>query len=468
MKETSSNHHIPIRTYPTNQNHAFKPNLNVPLLTKILCASLDARSTKPQSLKRKATGNFEDGHPSKRSRTSSGVQNHHDDEILADLSNIEPSLRVRVEYPRFVNQIVSTSSSGEAVPVLRHALSIRYSVSNPQSAGLANPDDVTLNIWNREDKELRDAVSSLLNASEESIDLGAINLGTHNGSAVCVSADTNNPFATENWLLVIPSLSIDMGTYDMSSESSADLVLAILMLRQAGKVRVETTLRMNLSPREHDDDFPFTLELEIKAFVMFPSILEPFPLRKSSRKEVSALEDARRRLLTIVYLPEGMESNAHENAVTVSTFYSMMEPAPEIPSQQAIDAMQPAVLSPTLLPFQRRSVAWLLNREGMQVTHDGLIVPQTSSLQFSFWREVKEGERTLYFNRLSGQLAEYAPESPLIYGGMLAEEPGLGKTVETIALILLNPAPSHWNPTLTRWDPIGCLDIKAVKVWPSV
>lgn len=53
---------------------------------------------------------------------------------------------------------------------------------------------------------------------------------------------------------------------------------------------------------------------------------------------------------------------------------------------------------------------------------------------------------------------------PTICGGMLAEEPGLAKTVETIALILMNPAQPSWNPMLTRSDLQGRADINPVRV----
>jgi E3 ubiquitin-protein ligase SHPRH len=183
------------------------------------------------------------------------------------------------------------------------------------------------------------------------------------------------------------------------------------------------------------------------------------------KRDFVALEDSQRRLLRAAYLPEDVVSTDVPHPITVSTFYAIMDSAPHLPSQKAIDALQPEALLPTLLPFQRRSVAWLLEKEGMSVTADGSIVPRESSSSFSFWEEVMEGNRRWFLNRLSGELSEDEPELPTILGGMLAEEPGLGKTVETIALILLNPAPPKWNPSLSRWDPISRLDVKAVKVY---
>jgi E3 ubiquitin-protein ligase SHPRH len=49
-------------------------------------------------------------------------------------------------------------------------------------------------------------------------------------------------------------------------------------------------------------------------------------------------------------------------------------------------------------------------------------------------------------------------------GGILAEEPGLGKTLETIGLIMLNPAPKDRNPSVTYWDEASQLEIKKIKV----
>ncbi|KAG6880635.1 hypothetical protein C0992_003235, partial [Termitomyces sp. T32_za158] len=68
-----------------------------------------------------------------------------------------------------------------------------------------------------------------------------------------------------------------------------------------------------------------------------------------------------------------------------------------------------------------------------------------------------------YLNRLSGALSDSFPEICPALGGILAEEPGLGKTLESISLILLNPAPPERNPTMTKWDPEARLEVKAIK-----
>ncbi|KAF8870912.1 SNF2 family N-terminal domain-containing protein [Gymnopilus junonius] len=296
-----------------------------------------------------------------------------------------------------------------------------------------------------------EGVLSSLNESLSSskiIDVG-VKFREDDGHIVCICPSLQYPFANKNPLFRVPSLTVDAATNDLSPQS-ADLLMAIRSLQSAGRAYLEATLKIIIRPPpDKPETLPLSLQLELKVSLVFPTILEPIPTKRATKKSVQAVEDAQRRLLHAVYLPDDVISTTIRNPVTVSAFYSIMRPAPPLPSQMAIEAMQPADMLATLLPFQRRSVGWLLEREGMTVTPQGEIVPQSSSHQFSFWENVGEGNRSRYFNRLSGELIDSEPEIPIIYGAMLAEEPGLGKTVETIALIQLNSAPSDWNPSLS-------------------
>lgn len=444
MRETISNHFLHVRTYPSNQNDVFKPNVNVSLLTKLIHVATDLLPVRELKGKRKASRQEDEERSPKRARRSRNSASCNEGE------RGHPQLHVKVSYPAVWPQSQESSPSGEGVPILRHLLNIHYESDDAQAAGFARPDKVTLGVWNREDEALQDA---LLGLSESSVDLGRVRI-TQDDERVVISTDHRD------WLLLVPSLRIDADSNDIQSESAADLLLATRTLQLTGRLHLESNLKV-IPPSESSF---FSLQLEYTASIVLPAILEPFPFKRVSKKDLHAREDARRRFLTAAWLSNDTQSETHNKPITVSSFYSTMGPAPPLASQEAIKAMQPAALSSTLLPFQRRSVAWLLAREGMSVTSEGVLVPQTSSSQFSFWNEIKEGERTWYFNRLSGELAKEAPELPTIYGAMLAEEPGLGKTVETIALMLLNPTPADWNPTLTRWDPNGHLHVKAIKV----
>jgi E3 ubiquitin-protein ligase SHPRH len=132
-------------------------------------------------------------------------------------------------------------------------------------------------------------------------------------------------------------------------------------------------------------------------------------------------------------------------------------------------ALQPADLVPTLLPFQRRSIAWLLVREGKAVGPDGALIPLSppgpSSLPL-FWAALAGPAGPLYVNRFTGAVLSLPPPPPLpsaCLGGILAKVPGLGKTLESIALILLNPAPAARSPAVRHWDATAQLDVREVR-----
>lgn len=104
-------------------------------------------------------------------------------------------------------------------------------------------------------------------------------------------------------------------------------------------------------------------------------------------------------------------------------------------------------LESSLYPFQKRAVQWLLNKEGFQwsQTHDKvseLSPADDSNLPISFVSETDAEGRACYISHLFGLVTldptPFREPDRILKGGILAEEMGLGKTVEMISLITLN------------------------------
>ena len=87
----------------------------------------------------------------------------------------------------------------------------------------------------------------------------------------------------------------------------------------------------------------------------------------------------------------------------------------------------PPGLALSLYPFQRQSLQWMVDRE-----------TQPGGLNALFWQErPAEHDESFFYNAMAGELR--ASRLPIVTGGFLCEEMGLGKTVEMCALILAHP-----------------------------
>ncbi|KAJ5736692.1 uncharacterized protein N7483_001817 [Penicillium malachiteum] len=138
-------------------------------------------------------------------------------------------------------------------------------------------------------------------------------------------------------------------------------------------------------------------------------------------------------------------------------FYNSVH-VPENTKQASADIKCPNLVC-DLFPFQRRAVRWLLQREAMELQPDGSVVPIAErnlpgSLPASF-KEMKDADgRTCYYSHLfmtiTSNISIWSSAETHLKGGVLAEEMGLGKTVEMIALINLNRRGEQLKP-----DPDG-------------
>ncbi|KAI5461114.1 SNF2 family N-terminal domain-containing protein [Mariannaea sp. PMI_226] len=132
-----------------------------------------------------------------------------------------------------------------------------------------------------------------------------------------------------------------------------------------------------------------------------------------------------------------------------------------VPSKddKAADSIVVPEFSATLFPFQKRTLQWLLRREGVQWSEakKGIEAHALSDSNSSLgtFRKLKDvsGEDFYLsdtYHAVVRDISHYQQAEKAVRGGLLAEEMGLGKTLEIVGLILLHPRP--WPPLLTEQE----------------
>ncbi|KAH9001925.1 SNF2 family N-terminal domain-containing protein [Lactarius hatsudake] len=388
----------------------------------------------------------------------------------------------RVKRRNFGTEQPSTSCNPyESIPVLRHEFNLRYSKAGPEDG----PDDVQLISDNDAECEgltfleeslifyLRDRHANL--AEPITLDCGDVLIngrGKHGGTvdAKLSRLEENGPDFRDVFFIP-PLYAADMETEEGNLFSWVDA------LKQPNShqsvVEVAACLRLVILPLTLWDEswrtLPFNLVVDVTLLFRFPSIFQPFT---SSRKAQNRIElgTARRGLLHLAFpqsLPETLFSSFH-GRVDVSFLYAVVQPARAVLCEAVDKFLQPTALIPALLPFQKRTVMWMLEREGKTFGLDGQIVSKDAdSMELPvLWRRVsvqREDEQlNLYYHRLTETLTPDCPHPHIVRGGIVAEEPGLGKTVECIALIILNPGLGR-NPSDARWNFEGIMPIKDIR-----
>ena len=384
-----------------------------------------------------------------------------------------------------IEQSVASCPSNESIPVLRHEFNLQYfkehqevyphvkliSDNEAEESGLISSEESLVDF-------LRDVYASF--TEPITLDCGDVLINSYGEYGGTVDAKPSRLEEQRTGLrdiFVVPSLNAE----NIESEGHLFSWVDVLTRGTVSHPAMEVTagLRMVVSPLTSWDDtlhtLPFRLVVDVVLSFRSPSIFQPPPYPGKGRSRIE-IENARRGLLHLAFppppLPETLSTSFH-GRIDVPFLYSVVQPARDLLHESMDKFLQPQVLLPRLLPFQRRTVCWMLLREGKAFGPTGELMPMaTDAAELPvLWRRVtvqRDGEQLAwYYHRLTGNLTPERPSARTVLGGILAEEPGLGKTLECIALILLNPSVER-SISHARWDSEANLKIRELRVYPFV
>lgn len=345
--------------------------------------------------------------------------------------------------------------------VYQFALHLRYNQVVDRTSEHYADDNVAAKWgWLEEEQKLR----SLLEVHQrdvslsQDIDVGRFFMTRYHGRLLALSGQLQEHLPSlpeitrehsERWLFLLPGIPWPDGlTEDELEEQNIqplgmhhDLITACAILQSHHRAKLEASLQLHILPEGTYDptrDLPFELRTHFTLSLAMPAAYYPFSNSLSQRK-MNELEGLQRRLLCFLSntpLTRSVYNNAMEKAVdvTIPFFLNTMRPAPPLAQDVIYESLQPDGLLSTLMPFQRRTVAWMLEREGKRITPAGTVVPlddtETSSSTEGrnlplFWEEIEMGGRNFFFNHLTSALSPTLPRPHTALGGILAEEPGL-------------------------------------------
>ena len=417
LRVCTTHHSSPLR------NHAQDQNLSIRVLHSLVNASTEEKTSASHTASSK-----------KRERS------HSIDNMDSNKSRkLFPGTDVSAERKPFESQ-------DRSVKLYSHTFILEYTTSNVVASSL----EEFLACFEK-------------NKAYFPLELGNVALGRDDFERRAVALYSARQHA---WLLSLPSLGSEenLDSFDFRSKIMGDVLYLANSLHN--RFQLNAALRIESIPPDElrDQLLPFRLCVEVSISVLFPGILQPFPAKARNAGDD---QESQRRILNFLFPHNDQVPQGFENSIDIRLLFSIVGPAPALHSTEEDLAIQPSSLLPTLLPFQRRSVAWLLSREGKQVSPEGRVVPLNNTRENGlplFWEPITLEGNTFYLNRIIGQVRHTKPEDDRgPWGGILAEEPGLGKTLECIALLLLNPAIGR-NPRTRTWDPIAKVDVREVPV----
>ncbi|KAK5630747.1 hypothetical protein RRF57_006462 [Xylaria bambusicola] len=234
-------------------------------------------------------------------------------------------------------------------------------------------------------------------------------------------------------------------SFNESFSNTALAALAVLDLSredytQEGALTVLTTISLNEDDSMYHMHFTLTVNFNSATYT----------LRNTRQRGIS------QRILDVLRIPGSGQSVSDQGiAISPRSFYK----AAFMPTRDDfndLEAVSIPDLETELYPFQRRAVQWLLMREGIKydgTDSDGVLQlteyprPHKSALPFSFHSFNDVNGQQYYvsdlYHLVTRDITPFQDAENNLRGGILAEEMGLGKTVEIISLILAHEREPH-------------------------
>jgi SWI/SNF-related matrix-associated actin-dependent regulator of chromatin subfamily A3 len=244
----------------------------------------------------------------------------------------------------------------------------------------------------------------------------------HTGEYVTLVREPHNPY-DRNAVRVDNMAGVQVGHI---SRTLAAALAALMDDRSRLAPRVEASI-----PRPSTNIFQTPLELFVyglpEAAGPVAAVLRRYGARFQTKSGPGAASPASASVVASRTVRAATNSQAEVDAL-LDTLANSAEKLP--PFDAAAGA--PALLA-RLHDFQAAGVAWMLRRE---VDPDGAV---SGGGLPPFWSKVREQGADAYLNAITNS-SQAEPPAP-VTGGLLADDMGLGKSIQVIALILANVRP---------------------------
>jgi E3 ubiquitin-protein ligase SHPRH len=336
-----SSHHIQ-QACDLHALHACRRVLNVKYLTSIIQCNLNIRAA------------------TERSSRSKGKKRALEDELSPEYQ--PPAKRFR----RAAQGISDEDDTLHEEPLVsylayHHTLQLQFTRSVEQNNLRFDDDNQKAEVrdWLQDEKDLCALVEKAgVSADGLTIDLGEVFL-SHERASISL-------FHDNKMLTTLPELDFkfSLKDHDIRSTQVRNVLVAFLVLQDAGRAEVTTTLQAFLAPGSSTntyDELPVRLDVNISVSFISPRIFEPFLY--TTKLANAQAEDAQRRALCYIFPRSSQLQSSVSRHIDIPFLYSALSPAPPVKAPAHETAFQPGALRPALLPFQRRSTAWLLSRQ---------------------------------------------------------------------------------------------------------